>query len=74
MPVEEQVISIYAGTKGYLDNIPVGKVGEFERRMISELKVREPTVLTSIREQREMKGDVEKMLVSFMDGFAKTFA
>ena len=42
--------------------------------MISELKVREPTVLTSIREQREMKGDVEKTLVSFMDGFAKTFA
>ena len=74
MPVEEQVISIYAGTKGYLDNIPVGKVGEFERRLISELKVREPTVLNDIRESREMKADVEKTLVSFMDGFAKTFA
>ena len=74
MPVEEQVISIYAGTKGYLDNIPVGKVGEFESRMLSELKVREPGVLTSIRESREMKGDVEKTLVSFMDGFAKSFA
>ena len=74
MPVEEQVISIYAGTKGYLDKIPVGKVGEFERRMLSELKVREPGVLNSIRETREMKGDVEKALVSFMDGFAKTFA
>jgi F-type H+-transporting ATPase subunit alpha len=74
MPVEEQVISIYAGTKGYLDKIPVGKVGEFERRMLSELKVREPGVLNSIRETREMKGDVEKTLVSFMDGFAKTFA
>ena len=74
MPVEEQVISIYAGTKGYLDNIPVGKVGEFESRLISELKVREPGVLNSIRESKEMKGDVEKTLVSFMDGFAKTFA
>ncbi len=74
MPVEEQVISIYAGTKGYLDKIPVGKVGEFERRMLSELKMREPGVLDSIRETREMKGDVEKTLVSFMDGFAKTFA
>src|SRR6201747_416818 len=31
MPVEEQVISIYSGTKGYLDGIPVGKVGEYER-------------------------------------------
>jgi len=74
MPIEEQVISLYSGTKGYLDGIPVGKVGEFERRMISELKVKEPGVLTSIRDSREMKPDVEKTLVSFMDGFAKTFA
>jgi len=74
MPIEEQVISLYSGTKGYLDDIPVGKVGEFERRMISELKTREPSVLNSIRDSREMKLDVEKTLVSFMDGFAKTFA
>ncbi len=74
MPVEEQVISLYAGTKGYLDGIPVGKVGEFERRMISDLKAREPSVLDSIRETREMKPDVEKALASFMDGFAKSFA
>jgi len=74
MPIEEQVISLYSGTKGYLDGIPVGKVGEFERRMISELKVREPNVLASIRDSREMKPDVEKTLVSFMDGFTKTFA
>jgi F-type H+-transporting ATPase subunit alpha len=74
MPVEEQVISIYAGTKGYLDKIPVGKVGEFERRMLSELKVKEPTVLNGIRESREMKPDVEKTLVGFLDGFAKNFS
>ncbi len=74
MPVEEQVISIYAGTKGYLDGVPVGKVGEFERRMISELKMREPSVLNGIRDTREMKSDVEKTLVSFLDSFAKSFA
>jgi F-type H+-transporting ATPase subunit alpha len=74
MPVEEEVISLYAGTKGYLDAIPVGKVGEFESRLLSELKVREPGVLTSIRDTREMKPDVEKTLVSFMDSFAKTFS
>ena len=74
MPVEEQVVSIYAGTKGYLDAIPVGKVGEFERRLLADLKSREPTVLNSIRESREMKPDVEKTLVSFMDSFAKSFA
>ncbi len=74
MPVEEQVISLYSGTKGYLDGIDVGKVGEFERRMISELKTREPGVLDSIRDTREMKPDVEKTLASFMDGFTKNFA
>ena len=74
MPVEEQVISLYSGTKGYLDGIAVGKIGEFERRMISELKTREPGVLESIRDTREMKPDVEKTLVSFMDGFTKNFA
>ncbi len=74
MPVEEEVISLYAGTKGYLDAIPVGKVGEFESRLLSELKVREPGVLASIRDTRELKPDVEKTLVSFMDGFAKTFS
>ncbi len=74
MPVEEQVISLYAGTKGYLDGIAVGKIGEFERRMISELKAREPSVLEGIRDSREMKPEVEKTLQSFMDGFAKNFA
>ena len=42
--------------------------------MISELKVREPGVMNSIRETREMKPDVEKSLVAFMDSFAKAFA
>ena len=52
----------------------MGKIGEFERRMISELKAREPSVLEGIRDSREMKPDVEKTLASFMDGFAKNFA
>ena len=74
MPVEEQVISIYAGTKGYLDKIPVGKVNEFERRMLADLKTRHPDVLAGIRDAREMKPDVEKSLVGFLDGFAKNFS
>ena len=74
MPVEDQVISLYAGTKGYLDAIPVGKVGEFERRLLADLKTQEPAILDSIRDTREMKPDVEKSLVTFMDRFAKQFA
>jgi F-type H+-transporting ATPase subunit alpha len=74
IPVEEQVVILYAGTKGYLDKLPIGKVGEFERRLVNELKVQQPTVLNAIRDSREMKSDVEKTLVSFLDGLVKSFA
>ncbi len=75
MPVEEQVVSIYAGTKGYLDKIPVGKVGEFERRHAGRPARRAmPDVLDSIRDSRELKPETEKALVGFLDGFAKNFS
>ncbi|WP_270934475.1 F0F1 ATP synthase subunit alpha [Falsiroseomonas oryzae] len=74
VPVEEQVAAIFAGTRGYLDRIPVNKVGEFERRMLSELKTREPGILDSIRTDREIKKETEAKLTSFLDDFAKSFA
>ncbi|MBN9561931.1 MAG: F0F1 ATP synthase subunit alpha [Alphaproteobacteria bacterium] len=74
VPVEEQVVSLFAGTRGYLDNIDVGQVGRFETQMLSELKSREPGILESIRNDREIKPDVEKLLVTFMDNFMKSFA
>jgi F-type H+-transporting ATPase subunit alpha len=74
VPVEEQVAAIFAGTRGYLDKIPVGKVGEFERRLLSELKARAPDILGSIRDDREIKKETEAKLVAFLDDFQKTFA
>jgi F-type H+-transporting ATPase subunit alpha len=74
MPVEEEVVSIYSGTKGYLDALPVGKITEFERRMIADLRTREPGILDAIRTDRDLKPEVEKRLVAFMDNFARTFA
>ena len=72
MPVEEQVVSIYAGTKGYLDKLPVNKVGEFERKLIADLKTRAPDVLNSIRETREMKPDIEKKLTEMLESVSKS--
>ncbi len=74
VPVEEQVVVIFAGTRGYLDGIDIGRIGEFENRMLSELKSREPTVLESIRSDREIKPETEKSLVAFMDNFTKSFS
>jgi F-type H+-transporting ATPase subunit alpha len=74
VPVEEQVMSIFAGTRGYLDKVDTAQVGEFERRMLSELKANHADILDAVRTDREIKKPVEEKLVSFLDGFAKSFA
>ena len=45
VPVEEQVVAIFAGVRGYLDRIDIGRVGAFESQLLSELKSREPAIL-----------------------------
>ncbi|HEV8016206.1 MAG TPA: F0F1 ATP synthase subunit alpha, partial [Stellaceae bacterium] len=74
MPVEEQVVSIFAGTRGYLDKVDTSAVTRFEAAMLSELRAKKPEVLKTIREKRELTADAEKDLTGFLDGFAKAFA
>jgi F-type H+-transporting ATPase subunit alpha len=73
MAVEEQVISIFAGTRGYLDKIDVANIGRFEQSMLSDIKARKPEILKAVREQRELSSATEEQLKSFLDDFAKTF-
>jgi len=74
MPVEEQVVSIFAGTRGYLDKIETSAVNRYEAAMLSELKAKKPEILKAIRDKRELVSDTEKDLAGFLDNFAKTFA
>jgi F-type H+-transporting ATPase subunit alpha len=74
VPVEEQVVAIFAGVRGYLDRIDVGKIGRFETQLLSDIKSREPGIIDAIRTDREIKPDVEKKLIAFLDGFTKSFA
>ncbi|MBR0654417.1 F0F1 ATP synthase subunit alpha [Plastoroseomonas arctica] len=74
VPVEEQVISLFAGTRGYLDKIDIGKIGEFERRLLADIKTSQPGIVEAIAKEQAISGDTEKKLIAFLDGFAKTFA
>jgi F-type H+-transporting ATPase subunit alpha len=49
LPMEEQVISIFAGTNGYLDDIPTGDVRRFENELLEYFRTRKSDVLESIR-------------------------
>jgi F-type H+/Na+-transporting ATPase subunit alpha len=74
VPVEEQVVSIFAGTRGYLDRIEVSDVGRFESSMLGGLRSDHPELLASIRDMGEISPEVEKGLGEFLDGFVRTFA
>jgi len=73
VPVEEQVVAIFAGVRGYLDKVDVGQIGRFEAQLLSDLKAREPGILDAIRTDLEIKPDTEKKLTAFMDSFVQSF-
>ena len=71
----EQVCVIYAGTKGYLDNIAVGDVGRFERGLLAHLRSNAADVLADItNNDRKVKGDLADAIDAAVEGFAKDFA
>jgi F-type H+-transporting ATPase subunit alpha len=74
VPVEEQVVVIFAGTRGYLDTIAVADIGRFEASMLRELRSTHPEMLETIRTEQEISPTVEKALSEALDGFVKTFA
>jgi F-type H+/Na+-transporting ATPase subunit alpha len=73
LAVEDQVIAVFAGTRGYLDNLPVDRVGKFEAHLLSEIKAREPGIVASIRNDQQIKPEIEKSLSAFIENLLRTF-
>ena len=74
LKTEEQVAVIYAGVNGYLDGLPVNKVGDFEKGLLLFLRDQHADLLAEIRDRKELKDEVKASLKSAVDAFAKTFA
>jgi F-type H+-transporting ATPase subunit alpha len=73
LKVEEQVAVIFAGVNGYLDKLPVSKVGEFEQGFLTLLRTDNQALLQEIRDKRELTDDTRAKLRAAADGFAKAF-
>ncbi|MGA2764531.1 MAG: F0F1 ATP synthase subunit alpha [Spirochaetia bacterium] len=71
MPVEEQVMVLYAATRGFLDDVPVGRVREFEQKFLSWLRNREPEILAGIRNLGTLSEP--EVLNAAVTAFKKTF-
>ena len=72
--VEEQVVAIFAGVRGYLDKVAVGDVTRFEQQLLSEIRANAKDILAEIRDKRELTPAVEEKLKGFVENFAKKFA
>ncbi|MFD7653656.1 F0F1 ATP synthase subunit alpha [Actinosynnema sp. NPDC059797] len=73
VPMEEQVVSIYLGTKGHLDSIPVGDVRRFEAEFLDHLRRSHEAVLSDIRESKKLSDDAERGIVDAVTSFKQQF-
>jgi F-type H+-transporting ATPase subunit alpha len=74
VPVEEQVVSIFAGVNGYTDGIEVNKVTDFEARLLEEIRAKGSDILDAIRSEKAVSEDTEGKLKKFLGDFTKTYA
>src|SRR5688500_3303585 len=74
MPIEEQVVSIFAGVNGFIDTVPTDAVTRFESALLSHMRSDHGEVLGKIRDTKALDDDTTGQLKSILGDFAKTFA
>ena len=73
MPVEEQVLSIFAGVRGFLDKIEVKEIKEFEARMLDDVRANYPQFLEEIRNTKTISDELDAKLTQFFENFTNEF-
>jgi F-type H+-transporting ATPase subunit alpha len=73
MAIEEQVVAIYAGVRGYLDAIQTARINDFEQKMLDELRASNDGILASIRNEKQITPETEAKLKTFFEGFVRKF-
>ncbi len=74
LKMEEQVCVIYAGINGYLDTLPLNKVGAFEQALLASLRGKNIAILDAIRTSNDLSDDTAAKLKVVVEEVAKTFA
>jgi len=74
LSVEQQVVSLYAAVKGYIDDIEVADVRRFESEFLAFIESNKPEILQSITDTKDLTSDNENALKAAIDQFKKGFA
>ena len=73
-PIEEQVVSIYLGVRGYLDKLAVSDVRRFESEVLRLMRGKHKDVLDGIRTGKQLTPEIEQKLKNILEEFGKNFA
>ncbi len=73
LPVEKQIVAIFAGTNGYLDDLPVESVRKFEKELYAFLDNERPDILQEIREKKALDDELKEKIKSALDTFKAKF-
>ncbi len=74
LTVSEQVVSIYAGVRGYLDKVSVGDVVKFEAEVLNEIRTKHTDLLDAIANEKELSKENDDKLKSILDNLVGKFA
>ena len=72
LPVEEQVVSIFAGVRGFLDGISLADINSFEQSLLASMRDKHAGILSKIRDEGEISENTEKELTGIIEDFAKS--
>jgi len=73
MPVSLQIVSIWVGTSGYVDDLPVADIGRFEKEFLAFVSARHKKILAAIEKEKVMTADIESTLRTAVTEFKKSF-
>ena len=74
LQMEEQVVVIYAGTRGYLDDVALDQVTRYERELLTNLRGSHEDLLKKIRDEKALTDDIEAGIKKVLDDFTGKFA
>ena len=69
--VAEQVISVFTGVKGYLDDVDLGKIKKFEKDIIEKIKSEKPEIIENITSSGKLEENTEKLLIEIIQEYKK---
>ena len=73
IPVEKQILIIYAGNRGFLDEFNIDQIGEYEQKLYAHFEKEHPDLLEKISEKKEIDAEMDKDIASVLTAFNKNF-